>query len=275
MVRNITLGQYFPGNSLIHRMDPRMKVLLTLVFIVFIFIATNFQGLGLMILMMVTVLRLSEVPLRQYLKSLKAVLFIVAFTFVLNLFYGGGPTVWQCRFPHFTMRITEGGISNAVFVAVRIFSLILFSSVLTFTTSPTQLTDAMERLMKPLKVFHVKVHEIAMMMTIALRFVPTLLEETDKIMNAQKARGADLESGGFMQRVKSLIPILIPLFVSSFRRAYDLAMAMECRCYHGGEGRTKMKQLHMSGLDAAAAAGSALFCVGVLVCAFRFPAALR
>jgi energy-coupling factor transport system permease protein len=271
VVRDITLGQYFPGNSLIHRLDPRMKILITFAFIVFIFVAANFQGLAVMLLLMASVLLLSGVPLSQYLKSLKAVLFIVAFTFVLNLFYGGGTTVWSWRF----MRITDGGISNAVFVAVRIFSLILFSSVLTFTTSPTQLTDALERLMKPLKVLHVQVHEIAMMMTIALRFVPTLLEETDKIMNAQKARGADLESGGFMQRVKSLIPILIPLFVSSFRRAYDLAMAMECRCYHGGEGRTKMKQLHMSGLDAAAAVVSGLFCVGVLFCAFHFPAALR
>lgn len=271
MVRDITLGQYFPGNSLIHRMDPRMKIVLTLAFIVFIFVATNFQGLVLMLLLMSLVLFLSGVPLSQYMKSLKAVLFIVAFTFLLNLFYGGGTVVWHWKF----MTITSGGISNAVFVAARIFSLILFSSVLTFTTSPTQLTDALERLMNPLKVLHVKVHEIAMMMTIALRFVPTLLEETDKIMNAQKARGADLESGGFMQRIKSLIPILIPLFVSSFRRAYDLAMAMECRCYHGGEGRTKMKQLHMSGLDAAAAVCAGLFCAAVLFCVFRFPPALR
>lgn len=271
MVRDITLGQYFPGNSLIHRLDPRMKISLTLAFIVFIFVATNFQGLALMLLLMAVVLLLSGVPLSQYMKSLKAVLFIVAFTFILNLFYGGGKTVWSWHF----MTITDGGISNAVFVAVRIFSLILFSSVLTFTTSPTQLTDALERLMKPLKVLHVKVHEIAMMMTIALRFVPTLLEETDKIMNAQKARGADLESGGFMQRIKSLIPILIPLFVSSFRRAYDLAMAMECRCYHGGEGRTKMKQLHLTKLDAAAAACASLFCAAVIYCAFHFPSVLR
>ena len=275
MVRDITLGQYFPGNSPIHRLDPRMKLILTLAFIVFIFVAANFEGLFLMLALMALVLLLSGVPLSQYLKSLKAVLFIVAFTFVLNLFYGGGRAVWSWHVGNFTMQITDGGISNAVFVAVRIFSLILFSSVLTFTTSPTQLTDALERLMKPLKVLHVKVHEIAMMMTIALRFVPTLLEETDKIMSAQKARGADLESGGFMQRIRSLIPILIPLFVSSFRRAYDLAMAMECRCYHGGEGRTKMKQLHMTGLDAAAAVCSAVFCAGVLFCALRFPPALR
>ena len=275
MVRDITLGQYFPGDSPIHRLDPRMKLILTLAFIVFIFVAANFEGLLLMLALMVLVLLLSGVPLSQYLKSLKAVLFIVAFTFVLNLFYGGGTTVWSWQLGSFTMRITDGGISNAVFVAVRIFSLILFSSVLTFTTSPTQLTDALERLMKPLKILHVRVHEIAMMMTIALRFVPTLLEETDKIMSAQKARGADLESGGFLQRIKALVPILIPLFVSSFRRAYDLAMAMECRCYHGGEGRTKMKQLHMTGLDAAAAACAAVFCAAVLFCALRFPPALR
>ena len=275
MISDITLGQYFPGDSPIHRMDPRMKIALTFAFIVFLFVAANFEGLLLMVLLMAFVLLLSGVPLGQYLKSLKAVWFIVAFTFALNLFYGDGAAVWSWRVGSFTMRITNGGISNAVFVAVRIFSLILFSSVLTFTTSPTQLTDALERLMKPLKVLHVKVHEIAMMMTIALRFVPTLLEETDKIMSAQKARGADLESGGFAQRVRSLIPILIPLFVSSFRRAYDLAMAMECRCYHGGEGRTKMKQLHMTGLDAAAAACSALFCAAVLYCALRFPPALR
>ena len=171
------------------------------------------------------------------------------------------------------MQITTGGVSNAIFITIRIISLILFSSVLTFTTSPTELTDALERIMKPLKLLHVKVHEIAMMMTIALRFVPTLLEETDKIMSAQKARGADMESGGLMQRIKALIPILIPLFVSSFRRAYDLAM--ECRCYHGGEGRTKMKILHASGRDAAAVACTAVLCVAVIFCGIYFPPAIR
>ena len=271
MMRDITLGQYIPGKSLIHRLDPRVKIALTFVFIVFLFVASNFQGLLLLIALMFGILLCSGVPLSQYFKSLKAILFIVLFTGVLNLFYGGGRVVWQWKF----MQITDGGISNAVFVSIRIVSLILYSSVLTFTTSPTDLTDALERVMKPLKVLHIKVHEIAMMMTIALRFVPTLLEETDKIMSAQKARGADMESGGIMQRIKALVPILIPLFVSSFRRAYDLAMAMECRCYHGGEGRTKMKQLHMTKLDAAAVACTALFCGAVVFCAVWFPASLR
>lgn len=274
MIRDITLGQYIPGKSPVHRMDPRVKIALTFVFIIFLFVASNFQGLLLMVALMFVILLLSGVPLSLYFKSLKAILFIVLFTGVLNLFYGGGNVVWRCPFFR-QMTITDGGISNAVFISIRIISLILYSSVLTFTTSPTELTDALERIMKPLKIFHVKVHEIAMMMTIALRFVPTLLEETDKIMSAQKARGADLESGGVMQRIKALIPILIPLFVSSFRRAYDLAMAMECRCYHGGEGRTKMKQLHMTKLDAVAVACTAVFCGAVIFCVVYFPASLR
>ena len=271
MVRDITLGQYFPGKSFIHRLDARVKILLTFVYIVFIFIASNFQGLLTMTALVFTVLLLSGVPIKQYFKSLKAILFVILFTSVLNLFYGSGQVVWQWGF----MQITTGGISNAIFITIRIVSLILFSSVLTFTTSPTDLTDALERIMKPLKVFHIKVHEIAMMMTIALRFVPTLLEETDKIMSAQKARGADLESGGLMQRIKALIPILIPLFVSSFRRAYDLAMAMECRCYHGGEGRTKMKILHATGRDAVAVFATFIVCSAVVWCSLYFPAALR
>ena len=275
MISDITIGQYFPGRSLIHRMDPRVKIVLTVLYIVFLFIASNFAGLACMVALMAVVLLLSGVPFFQYFKSLKAVIAIVLFTGVLNLFYGGGTAVWSWKLPHFTMQITDGGIYNAIFISVRIVSLILFSCVLTFTTSPTDLTDALERLMKPLKALHVRVHEIAMMMTIALRFVPTLLEETDKIMSAQKARGADLESGGLMQRIRALIPILIPLFVSSFRRAYDLAMAMECRCYHGGEGRTKMKQLHMSRLDAYASACVALFCAAALLCTLLLPASLR
>lgn len=271
MVRDITLGQYFPGKSLIHRLDPRVKITLTFVYIIFIFIASNFQSLGIMVAVVFGTLLLSGVPLRQYFKSLKAILFVVLFTSVLNLFYGGGKVLVNIGFA----QITTGGVVNAVFITIRIVSLILFSSVLTFTTSPTDLTDALERLMKPLKALHVRVHEIAMMMTIALRFVPTLLEETDKIMSAQKARGADMESGGLMQRVKALIPILIPLFVSSFRRAYDLAMAMECRCYHGGEGRTKMKVLHAAPRDAAALAFTGLVCTAVVLCAVWFPAAMH
>lgn len=271
MVRDITLGQYFPGKSVIHRLDSRVKVILTFVFIIFIFVASNFEGLLVVAALVAGVLLLSGVPLKLYFKSLKAILFIVVFTSVLNLFYGGGQVLWSWGF----MQITSGGISNAIFITVRIVSLILFSSVLTYTTSPTDLTDALERIMKPLKVLHISVHEIAMMMTIALRFVPTLLEETDKIMSAQKARGADMESGGLTQRVKALIPILIPLFVSAFRRAYELAMAMECRCYHGGEGRTKMKVLHITKADIAAVAFSLFVCSVIVLCGFYFPPAIR
>lgn len=267
LISDITLGQFLPGKSVLHRMDARVKIALTFLFILFIFIADNFPSLGLMVLLAAASIGLSGVPARQYLKSLKAVVFVVLLTSVLNLFYGGGRLLLQIGF----MQIRTGGVVNSVFIAVRIISLILFSSVLTFTTSPTDLTDALERIMKPLKFFHIKVHEIAMMMTIALRFVPTLLEETDKIMSAQKARGADLESGGFTQRIRALIPILIPLFVSSFRRAYELAMAMECRCYRGGEGRTKMKSLHMTRLDGAAIAFSSAVCLGVVLCAALLP----
>lgn len=271
MVRDITLGQYFPGKSPVHQLDPRGKILLTFLFIVLLFVAQNYAGLALLVLLVLSAMRLSGVPMRLYFKSLKAIFFIVAFTAVLNLFYGRGePIVTLFGF----MEITWAGISNAVFISVRIVCLILLSAILTFTTSPTELTDALERLMKPLKIFHIKVHEIAMMMTIALRFVPTLLEETDKIMSAQKARGADMESGGLMQRVKALIPVLIPLFVSSFRRAYDLAMAMECRCYRGGEGRTKMKQLHAGKKDAFAGGLAAVMLAAVILCNIFVPGAL-
>jgi energy-coupling factor transport system permease protein len=202
---------------------------------------------------------------------LKAILFIILFTTVLNLFYGTGDPIWQWGF----LKITWNGIFNSIFIAVRITLLIFVSSVLTFTTSPTELTDALERVMKPLKIVRVPVHEIAMMMTIALRFVPTLLEETDKIMSAQKARGADMESGGLMQRIRALIPILIPLFVSAFRRAYDLAMAMECRCYRGGEGRTKMKQLHLRRSDVFISLMVCLICAAVIVINLFVPGVVR
>ena len=254
-------GQYFPGKSIIHKLDPRVKVLLTLVNIVFIFIAGNFSSLGLMTVFTLVAMLLSGVPFTRYIRSIRGVLFIVLFTSILNLFYGGGTVLVQWGF----IQITTGGIRNAIFIAVRIVVLILMSSILTYTTSPTQLTDALERLMKPLKIFRIKVHEIAMMMTIALRFVPTLLEETDKIMSAQKARGADLESGGIISRVKALIPVLIPLFVSSFRRAYDLAMAMECRCYNGGKGRTKMKVLHITAKDVVTSLITVAVCAGVVL----------
>ena len=254
MIRDIALGQYIPGDSLVHRLDPRVKIVLIFLFIVFLFVAQNFVSLLLLVVSVLACILLSGVPLRQYLKSVKAILFIVLFTSVLNLFYGGGETLLKIGF----MEIKSGGVSNAVFITVRIVSLILLSAVLTFTTSPTSLTDAIERLMKPLKVFHVKVHEIAMMMTIALRFVPTLLEETDKIMKAQMARGADFESGNVIQRIRNMLPILVPLFVSAIRRANELALAMDARCYHGGKGRTKMHPLQYKKRDLAA--------YGVCVC---------
>lgn len=245
MISDITLGQYFPVKSPMHRTDPRMKICLTVFAIVLIFVARNFLSLAVSVLFIGVGMACSKIPLKLYLKSLKPILFIIVFTAVLNIFYGSGDPLVQLGW----LKITLSGILNSVFVSIRIVTLILASSVLTFTTSPTQLTDAIERLLRPLAKLHVPVHEFAMMMTIALRFVPTLLEETDKIMSAQKARGADMESGGIVQRIKALVPVLIPLFVSAFRRAYDLATAMESRCYHGGEGRTKMKILKFGHTD--------------------------
>ena len=245
MVSNITLGQYVPGKSFLHRMDARVKIVLIIAFIVLVFVGQNYPALGIVVVSVLGVMAFSNVPVKLYFKSLRMIIFVVILTAGLNLFYGRGEPLWQFGF----MTITEAGITNAVFIALRIISLIFISSVLTFTTSPTQLTDAIERLLRPLAKLHVPVHEFAMMMTIALRFVPTLLEETDKIMSAQKARGADMESGGIVQRIKALVPVLIPLFVSAFRRAYDLATAMESRCYHGGEGRTKMKILKFGHTD--------------------------
>ena len=260
MMKDITLGQYFPGNSLLHRIDPRMKLVLTLCFIVMVFLPQNWWGLLAVGLFLVLVLGLSRLPIRLMWRSTKPVLFLVLFTSILNILYvHDGTPLWPGGF------ITTGGLQSAAFIAIRIICLILGSSLLTYTTTPTALTDAIERLLSPLKVIRVNPHELAMMMTIALRFIPTLMEETDKIMSAQKARGADMESGGLLKRVKALIPILIPLFVSSFRRAYDLAMAMECRCYQGGEGRTRMKQLTTAPRDWLALAAYVLVGVGIVM----------
>ena len=262
MVRDVSFGQYFPGKSLIHRLDPRAKILIFIAYLVIIFCTFNFAALAVTTAFTALFLVLSKFRLKFYFKSLKVIIFIVIFTSLLNLFYGSGEPLWQW----WVFRITLDGIHRAVFVTVRIICLILASSCLTFTTSPTDLTDAIERLMKPLKVVHFPVHEVAMMMSLALRFVPTLLEETDKIMQAQKARGADMDSGNLIKRIKAMIPILIPLFVSAFRRAYDVATAMECRCYHGGAGRTRMKQIHMAARDILAFAAVALVIGGVILC---------
>ena len=246
MLTDITVGQFFPGKSLLHRMDPRMKLVLVVAFIVGVFIPSNWYGLAVMLAVLAVAVACSGLPFSLIMRSIRPILPLVLFTSLINVFYTGGDTVlveW------WVIKITLEGIFTAVFIALRIVFLIAGSSLLTYTTSPTALTDAIERLLGPLKLIRVPVHELAMMMTIALRFIPTLIEETDKIMSAQKARGADMESGGLMQRVRALLPVLIPLFVSSFRRAQELATAMECRCYHGGDGRTRMKQLHLSGVD--------------------------
>lgn len=245
MLSDITIGQFFPGNSLLHRTDPRVKLALTFVYIVAIFIPQNWWGLGVAAMALVGAALLSRLPIRLFLKGMKPVLPLILLTSVINIFYVDGTVLWQW----WIFRVTQEGLVTAAFIAVRILCLIAGTSLLTYTTSPTTLTDALERLLSPLRVIKVPVHEIAMMMTIALRFIPTLIEETDKIMSAQKARGADMESGGLMQRVRALIPVLIPLFISSFRRAYELATAMECRCYQGGDGRTRMKQLRMAFSD--------------------------
>lgn len=262
MNRDVTFGQFIPGNSLLHRMDPRVKIVLLCAIIATIFCTFNFYALGLVTAFIIVAILLSGVPLRMYLKSLKVIIIIVVITSLLNIFYSSGTPIFE----FWIFKITLDGIYRAIYVTVRIIALILISSSLTFTTSPTDLTDAIERLMSPLKIFHIKVHEIAMMMTIALRFIPTLLDETDKIMSAQKARGADMESGNLIQKVKSLIPVLIPLFVSAFRRAYELAVAMECRCYQGGEGRTRMKSLHMKKLDYLSIILMAHVVGGVVLC---------
>ena len=247
MLRDITIGQHFPGNSALHTMDPRLKLLLTIAYIIMLFVGSNFVGLAISVLFLVLLYAVAKIPFRMIAKSIKPILPIILFTAVLNIFFMGGkgdPLVhWGF------IRIYAEGLRYAAMIAVRIVCLIAGTSLLTYTTSPIVLTDALERLLKPFARLHLPVHELAMMMTIALRFIPTLIEETDKIMNAQKARGAQLDSGTLTQRVKALIPVLIPLFISAFRRADELAMAMECRCYHGGEGRTRLRQLHMTGRD--------------------------
>ena len=261
MLRDITIGQHFPGNSLVHRFDPRLKLVLTIVYIVLLFAASNPLGLTLSILFLAAMYTVAKIPLKMIGKSLKPILPIVIFTAVLNLFFvsGEGEPLVHIWF----LTIYAEGVRYAVLMAVRVMALIAGTSLLTYTTSPIVLTDAIEQLLKPLGKLHFPVHELAMMMSIALRFIPTLIEETDKIMNAQKARGAQLDTGKMTDRVKALVPVLIPLFISAFRRADELAMAMECRCYHGGEGRTRLKQLHMHRSDILIAVVAVLVFVAI------------
>ena len=260
MLKDITLGQFFPGNTPIHRLDPRTKILLLIVMIVALFLANGWVGYGLMIAVTAACMIISHISPRNLFKGLKPMLFIIAFTAALNLFYTQGTPVlpgWP---------ITSEGVARSVQMILRIVLLIAQTFLLTYTTSPMALTDGMERLMNPMKRIGMPVHEITMMMSMALRFIPTLIEETDKIMSAQKARGADFENGSLLQRAKALLPILVPLFVSSFRRADELAVAMESRCYHGGGGRTRMKQLHFSSLDLwAMLLGAALLAVSIVL----------
>ena len=247
MLRDITIGQHFPGNSLVHRFDPRLKLVLTVAYIVLLFAASNPLGLTLSILFLGVMYKVAKIPVKMIGKSLKPILPIVLFTAVLNLFFVSGEGDPLVHFWFLT--IYAEGVRYAVLMAVRVMALIAGTSLLTYTTSPIVLTDAIEQLLKPLGKLHFPVHELAMMMSIALRFIPTLIEETDKIMNAQKARGAQLDTGKMTDRVKALVPVLIPLFISAFRRADELAMAMECRGYRGGTGRTRLKVLRCEKQD--------------------------
>ena len=251
MLKNVTLGQYYPGNSPVHRLDPRMKIFLTIAYIVGVFMVSNLPGYVLALAFLLGATKLSGIRIKYLMRGLKPLMFIIVFTFILNLFFAAGETVLIGLGP---IRITYEGLRTAVFYSLRLMFLVMGTSLLTLTTSPIQLTDGIERILRPLQVIHFPAHELAMMMTIALRFIPMLLEETDKIMKAQMARGADFESGNLIARAKAMVPLLVPLFVSAFRRAGDLAMAMESRCYHGGENRTRLRVLKVTKNDWYAAA---------------------
>lgn len=262
MLKDITLGQYFPGQSVIHRLDPRTKLIMLVVYIVALFLAESWVSYGLMFLFLLTVIWMSTIPLKSILRGMKPLVMILIFTGVLNLFF---TQEGEVIFHFWILTMTTGGLARAVMMMSRILMLITGTFLLTYTTSPISLTDGLESLMKPLKKVGIPVHELSMMMCIALRFIPTLIEETDKIMCAQKARGADFETGSLMDRAKALIPILVPLFISAFRRADELATAMECRCYQGGEGRTKMKLLRYHREDFLSYGVGAVLLVTVIV----------
>lgn len=262
MLKDITLGQFFPGNSYIHRLDPRTKLIMLVVYIVALFLAVSWVSYALMLVFLATVIAISKIPLKSIVRGMKPLVMILVFTGVLNIFFTTGEnvaiSVWR-------ITVYWEGLERALFMVVRILMLITGTFLLTYTTSPIALTDGLEALLNPLKLLRLPVHELSMMMCIALRFIPTLIEETDKIMCAQKARGADFESGNLMQRVKALVPILVPLFISAFRRADELATAMECRCYQGGDGRTKMKLLRYKIGDFKAFGAGVLLVAAVIV----------
>ena len=262
MIRDITIGQYYPAQSPIHRLDPRVKIVCTLIFLISLFVQNSALGYALAFVFLACMIHVSKVPAKFIGKGLKPIVILLLFTVAMNLFLTRGGAV---LFHWGIITITETGLRTSVFMAVRLVLLVAGSSLMTFTTTPNGLTDGLEKLLHPLNRIHVPVHEISMMMSIALRFIPILLEETDKIMKAQIARGADFESGNIIQRAKAMIPILVPLFVSAFRRANDLAMAMEARCYHGGEGRTKMKPLKYHYQDRLAYAITLGYLIAIVV----------
>lgn len=261
MIRDITLGQYFPGDSFLYKMDPRVKIILTLIYLVMIFVVSNYWGYLATVLFLILIIKSTDIPFGYILKGIKPIMFFVGFTAVLNLFMTGGDIVWQWG----VLKITYQGINYALFMIFRIVLLMIGTSMLTYTTSPITLTDGIERLLSPFSKIGLPAHELAMMMTIALRFIPTLVEETDKIMKAQTARGADFESGNVIARAKSLVPLLVPLFISAFRRADELATAMECRCYQGGNNRTRMHTLKITSVDWWAVFATAVFMAVVIV----------
>ena len=268
MIRDITIGQFFPGNSLIHKLDPRAKILLTLFYIIALFICKNFFSLILMLAFSVFCVLISKISVKLIWKSLKAIILIILFTSALQIIYNdSGDVLWK-PFDKYNFVITSGGVYSAVFLAVRIIALILFTSLLTYTTSPTMLTDAIERLLSPLKVFKIKVHSLAMMMTIALRFIPILIQEIDIIMSAQKARGAKLDNGSLGERLKAMVSVFVPLFVSAFRRASELALAMECRCYSDGAKRTRLRVMRFAVRDVVSFAVVAVLIFGVVFTSF-------
>lgn len=258
---DVTIGQYLPGDSFIHKLDSRIKIVITMLLMISVFLAKNYVSMGIMLALAIIMVLVSKIKPKVILKGLKPILVIVLFTTVLNLFYGTGEPLVHLGF----IKITMNGINNSIFMALRIIILVVFGLMLTYTTTPTALTDALESLLKPLTYLKIDVHSIAMTMTIALRFIPTLVEEVDKIMSAQKSRGADMENGNIFKRVKAVVPVMIPLFVSSFRRANELEYAMECRCYRGGEGRTKMKVMHLGAKDYFALAFAVLYFAGIVV----------
>ena len=261
MLRDITIGQFYPADSAIHRLDPRVKVVAVFIYLISLFVFSSFTGYAVVTLFLFTAIKISKVPLSYIVKGLKPILFLLLFTAFFNIFWSRGDVLFHWRF----ITVTWQGLRRGLFMSMRLIYLILGSSMLTYTTTPSQLTDAIETLLKPLEKIKVPVHDFAMMMSLALRFIPILLEEANRIINAQSARGADFEEGRLWQRLRAMVSILVPLLVSATRRAYDLAMAMESRCYHGGNGRTKMKPLNYEKKDFVAYGVLAFYFVAVIV----------